>query len=416
MSDVSSPVEQLRSWFDTAVSAADPSRGVVDNLPERPEGRTLVVGAGKASARMARALESAWKPPAEGLVLTRYGYGEPTEHIEIVEASHPVPDEAGEAASRRVLAMASELGEDDLLIALVSGGGSALLTVPAGDITLGDEQAITRALLTSGATIEEMNTVRKHVSLVKGGRLAVAAFPARTVALVVSDVPGDDPAVIASGPTVGETSSPQDALDVLEHYGVDVPASVRSYLKTSEGCPHPDDPKLARSEAILVATPRQSLDAAAAAARRDGVATVILGDALVGEARELAARMAERVLGYHGPRPAVLLSGGEVTVTVRGNGTGGPNAEFALALAIALDGAEGVYALAADTDGVDGGAEVAGAIVTPDTLSRARDAGVDPRATLDTNDAHSFFEAIGDQIVTGPTYTNVNDFRAILIA
>ena len=409
------PEALLRHWFATAVTAADPTRGVVDNLPEHPPGRTLVVGAGKASARMAHALEQAWRGPLEGLVLTRHGYAEPCERIEIVEASHPVPDSTGEATSRRILAMAGELGEDDLLIALVSGGGSALLTVPADGLTLADKQQLTRALLRSGATIDEMNTVRKHLSAIKGGRLAVAAHPARTVALVVSDVPGDDPAVIASGPTVGETSTPADALDVLERYAVDVPDAVRRHLAASPGCPQPGAETLSRSTAVLVATPRQSLEAAAEAALDARVHTVILGDALVGEARDLATRLAERVRNYHGPRPCVLLSGGEVTVTVRGDGIGGPNAEFALALAIALDGAPGVYALAADTDGVDGGAEVAGAVVTPDTLARAAQQGLDPQAALDANDAHTFFAALGDQVITGPTFTNVNDFRAILI-
>lgn len=410
----------LRAMFDDALDAADPLSRVAGFLPGPPPGRTVVVGAGKASARMAAGVDRAWPGDVEGLVVTRYGYAMPAGRIEIAEAAHPVPDAAGERAARRVLALAEGLGEDDLMIALISGGGSSLLAVPADGLTLEDKRSVTAALLRSGATIEQINTVRKHLSAVKGGRLAAAAYPARTVGLLVSDVPGDDPATIASGPTAGEASTPADALAVLDRYDVAVPAKVRAHLLRSPGCPAPTDVRLSRTENTVVAAPQRSLEAAAATARRHGVTPVILGDAIEGEAREVATVMAgiARQVRRHrqpAPPPCVLLSGGETTVTVRGRGTGGRNVEFLLALAVALRGEPGVSALACDTDGVDGAAEVAGAYAGPDTLERARALGLSPRTMLDDNDAHRFFAALGDQIVTGPTLTNVNDFRAVLV-
>jgi len=419
MSEKDSPRALLRAMFDAAVAAADPMAMLARHLPERPRGRTVVVGAGKASARMAEALEAAWDGPLSGVVITRYGHACPTRQIEIVEASHPVPDEAGRRGAERVLEAVQDLTEDDLVIALISGGGSALMTLPAGDITLAEKQAVNKALLACGAAIGEMNVLRKHLSAIKGGRLAAAAHPARLVGLLISDVPGDDPAVIASGPTVGERSTPEDARAIVRRFGLDLPASVTRHLAATAGCPAPGDSRLARTENHVIAAPQLSLEAAAEVARNAGVAPLILGDSLEGEAREVGkvmAGIAQQVLtrGQPLPRPCVLLSGGETTVTLRGKGRGGRNVEFLLALAVALDGRP-VYALAGDTDGVDGAEEIAGAIATPDTLARARAAGLDPRAELADNNAHAFFEALGDQVVTGPTLTNVNDFRAILI-
>ncbi|MEO1601191.1 MAG: glycerate kinase [Pseudomonadota bacterium] len=413
------PAAFLRHLFDTAVAAADPMRVVSAHLPVPPKGRTVVVGAGKASARMAEALEAAWDGPLSGVVLTRYGHARACRQIEILEAAHPVPDEAGRAGAERVLAAVSGLTEDDLVIALISGGGSAIMTLPAGDITLAEKQDVNRALLASGADIGAMNTVRKHLSRAKGGRLAAAAHPARMVSLMISDVPGDDPGVIASGPTVGERSTPADAAAILARFGIEPPASVTAHLASAEGCPAPEDPRLARTENIIIAAPQLSLEAAAEAARAAGVTPLILGDSLEGEAREVGrvlAGMGLQVRRHGQPlaRPCVLLSGGETTVTLRGQGRGGRNVELLLATAIQLDGAP-VWALAGDTDGVDGAEEVAGAIAGPETLSRARALGLDPLAELADNNAHGFFEALGDQVVTGPTLTNVNDFRALYV-
>lgn len=405
--------------FDAAVAAADPMKVVAPHLPPPPRGRTVVVGAGKASARMAEALEAAWSGPLEGLVITRYGHGRPCAQIEIVEAAHPVPDGAGAAAAARVLSLVEGLTEDDLVIALISGGGSALMTLPAGEITLAEKQAVNRALLACGAGIGEMNVVRKHLSRIKGGRLAAAAHPARVVSLMISDVPGDDPAVIASGPTVGESSTPADAAAILARHAIEVPESVGRHLAGATGCPAPGDARLERTANVVVAAPQQSLEAAATIARGAGVTPLILGDSLEGEAAEVGqvmAGIARQVLTHQQPvpRPCVLLSGGETTVTIRGTGRGGRNVEFALALAIALERRQ-VHAIACDTDGVDGAEEIAGAILGPDTLARARAAGLDPLAELANNNAHAFFEELDDQVVTGPTLTNVNDFRAILI-
>ncbi|MHA7888612.1 glycerate kinase type-2 family protein [Roseicyclus sp.] len=398
--------------FDRAVAVADPMQSLAAALPPKPEGRVVVIGAGKASARMAEAVEAEWGP-CEGLVITRYGYGRPCRGIEIVEAAHPVPDMAGVEATRRMLDLLGTVGEGDFVLALISGGGSALLCAPAAGITLDEKQALTQALLASGAPIGTINGIRKEISAVKGGRLAAAAYPARMLALLISDVPGDDPGDIASGPTVGHDGSAGRALAALDKWGVCPPASIKAFLEAGGDPVRPDDPRLARVENVIYAAPAQSLAAAAELARAQGYAVDILGDAIEGEAREVAAEHAALALKASGPR--VILSGGELTVTRRGDGVGGPNAEYALALALALDGAPGIHAIACDTDGVDGAAEVAGAVIGPDTLSRAQAAGADPAQALAINDAHSFFYKIDRQVVPGPTLTNVNDFRAILI-
>ena len=413
------PSAFLRDLFDCAVAVADPMTAVPAALPPKPEGRIVVLGAGKASARMAEAVESEWGP-CEGLVLTRYGYGRPTKGIEIVEAAHPVPDAAGQAATQRLLDLADSLGPDDFVLCLISGGGSALLTAPLGKITLEEKQAVNAALLRSGAPIDQMNVVRKHLSRVKGGQFAKAVFPAQMLCLLISDVPGDDPAAIASGPTVGEPSRAEDAFAVLERWNIDVPASVRDELAAGSAVVPVDAAELATTTNKVIIAPSQSLDAAAESARAAGVTSRMLGDALEGEARELAERQVEMALEIQrglseGEAPVVLLSGGECTVSGRGTGFGGPNAEFALAAALALYGAPGICVLAFDTDGVDGAAEVAGAIVTPDTLTRATSIGLDPEAALEAHDSHGFFGQIQGQVVTGPPLTNVNDFRAILL-
>jgi hydroxypyruvate reductase len=406
------PPDLLRAMFDRAVAVADPMQSLATALPPKPAGRVVVVGAGKASARMAEAVEAAWGP-CDGLVITRYGYGRPCRGIEIVEAAHPVPDAAGVAATRRMLDLLGGLGEGDFVLALISGGGSALLCAPADGITLAEKQALTQALLASGAPIGEINGIRKEISAVKGGRLAAAAYPARMLALMISDVPGDDPGDIASGPTVGHRGDAARALTALDRWGVVPPASIAGFLAAGGDPVLPDDPRLGRVDNVIYAAPAQSLAAAAALAEAQGYAVDILGDAIEGEAREVAAAHAALARKAKGPR--VILSGGELTVTRRGDGIGGPNAEYALALAIALDGAPGLHAIACDTDGVDGAAEVAGAVIGPDTLARATAAGVDARAALGVNDAHTFFHKIEAQVVPGPTLTNVNDFRAILI-
>lgn len=408
----------LRRMFDAAVAVADPTRIVPRHLPAPPRGRTIVVGAGKASAAMARAFERAWPGALSGLVVTRYGHAVACQQIEIVEASHPVPDAAGEQAARRMLHLVSGLTADDLVVALISGGGSALLALPAAGLTLADKQAVNRALLACGATIGEMNCVRKHLSGIKGGRLAAAAHPAGVVSLLISDVPGDDPAVIASGPTVADPTTFADAAAILGKFGISAPEAVAAHLRAArDETPKPGDDRLARSEAHVIAAPMASLEAAAAVARVHGVTPVILGDAIEGEARKVAQEMAATALQASADgKPCVLLSGGETTVTVQGRGRGGRNVEFLLALAIAVNGAPGLWALAADTDGIDGIGDAAGAIITPDTMARARAMGIDAAALLDDNDGHGFFEALSDGVVTGPTLTNVNDFRAILVA
>ncbi len=411
----------LRSMFDAAVAAALPDTCVPRFLPERPKGRTLVVGAGKASAAMAKAMEDHWRGPLEGLVVTRYGHGAPTRHIRIVEASHPVPDAAGTQAAADILRSVQGLTEDDLVVALISGGASALLSLPADGITGEEKRAVNRVLLASGVPIHEMNCVRKHISAIKGGRLAAAAFPARLVNLIISDVPGDDVSAVGSGPTVADPTTFEDARTVIAKHGVALPDAVRRHLETGENeTPKPGDKRLSRVTTHLIASPQQSLEAAAEVARQHGVTPLILGDALEGEAREVGfvlAGMAKqsRHFGQPAKPPCVLISGGETTVTVKGNGAGGRNVEFLLALALKLDGMSDVFAIAADTDGIDGAREVAGAMIAPGTLQRARAAGLDSWATLANNDAHSYFQELGDQVVTGPTRTNVNDFRAILV-
>jgi hydroxypyruvate reductase len=411
----------LRELFDAALAAARPATCLapyIDKL-QPPKGRTVVIGAGKASAAMARAVEDRWPHPLSGLVVTRYGYGETCKRIEIVEAAHPVPDEKGRAAAGRILETVKGLSADDLVLCLISGGASALLALPAPGLTLADKQAVNRALLRSGANIGEMNTVRKHLSAIKGGRLAIAAQPARVLSWLISDVPNDDPGVIGSGPTVPDATTFADALAVLAKYRIEPPPAVHAHLEAGaagkiEETPKPGDPRLARVETVLVATPRRSLEAAAVVAKQHGLDVVMLGDNLEGEARTLGAEHATLARGI--TRPTVILSGGETTVTVRGNGRGGRNVEYLLAEAIATNGAPGIWGLAADTDGVDGAEEIAGAVFTPDSLMRARAKGRDPKAMLDDNDGHTFFELLGDSLVTGPTRTNVNDFRATLIA
>ncbi|WP_376093285.1 glycerate kinase [Roseomonas sp. CCTCC AB2023176] len=414
----------LRRLFDAAVASADPRVVLARHLPEKPRGRVVVVGAGKSAAVMAAAVEAAWpEVPLTGLVVTRYGHGHPTARIEVVEASHPVPDAAGEAAARRNLDLVQGLTEDDLVLALISGGGSALMALAAPGLTLADKQAVNRALLACGATIGEMNCVRRHLSAVKGGRLAAAAHPARVVTLAISDVPGDDPAVIASGPTVPDPTTFADARAIIARYAIALPDAVRAHLDRAEAeTPKPGDQRLARSEYRLIATPRMALEAAAAAARQEGLTPLILGDALEGEAREVGTVLAgiARSVAAHGlplAAPAVLLSGGETTVTLgSAKGAGGRCGECLLGTAVALAGHPGIWALMGDTDGIDGSEDNAGAIAAPDTLARSAAAGVDPRMALATHRSHDVFSAVGDLVVTGPTLTNVNDFRAILIA
>jgi len=416
------PTQLLRQMFDAAVARAMPDKCVPPFLPKPPKGRTIVVGAGKASASMAKAVEDHWRGgELSGLIVTRYGHRVACRNIEIVEAAHPVPDLAGREAAERILNMVQGLTRDDLVLCLISGGGSALLTLPAPGLTLQDKQAINRALLKSGANIAEMNCVRKHLSAIKGGRLAAACYPAQVVTLTISDVPGDDPAVIASGPTVPDRTTFADALAILEKYGIREPVAAVHHLRTArDETPKPGDERLVGAQTHLIAAPQESLEAAAALARSNCFTPLILGDSLEGEARDVAlvhAGIARQVRKHGQPctAPCVLLSGGETTVTVRGHGRGGRNVEFLLALAVALDGEPGMYAMAGDTDGVDGTEDNAGALLTPDSLARARARNLDAKHFLADNDGYSFFSAIGDLIITGPTLTNVNDFRAILI-
>jgi glycerate 2-kinase len=433
--DYAAARELLRALFDAALAAADPARAIPPHLPPPVRGRTVVVGAGKASAAMARAFETAWPAdkqsgPLDGLVVTRRGHAVPCERITIVEASHPVPDRAGEQAACDILDLARGLGPDDQLVCLMSGGGSALLALPAPGLTLADKQAVTRALLRSGATIGEINTVRKHLSAIKGGRLAAAAAPARVVTLAISDVPGDDPAVIGSGPTVPDPTSFADARGVLAKYGIDEPEAVIAHLTAAaDETPKPADPVFANTRYELIASPQQALTAAAEAALARHVAPIVLSDRIEGEARDIAAMHAAiavqlragqfRVGGGIVTPPAVLLSGGETTVTVQGNGRGGRNSEFLLALTAALakdpGGPERIAALACDTDGIDGTEDNAGAIVYPNTIARAAAGGIAIKEAMAANDAYGFFAALGDLVMTGPTLTNVNDFRAILV-
>jgi hydroxypyruvate reductase len=415
------PQALLRRMFAAAVAAAQPALCVPPHLPAPPRGRLVVIGAGKASAAMARAVEDHWPGPLSGLVVTRYGHAVPCERIAILEAAHPVPDAAGEAAARRMLAQVTGLTAEDLVLCLISGGGSALLPLALPGITLADLQAIHRSLLASGASIAEMNCVRRHLSAIQGGRLARACAPARVVNLLLSDVPGDDPVDIASGPTVPDPSTCADALAVVRRYGIAVPPAAFELLASGAGeTAKAGDADLPPIETHFVCTPQMALEAAATVAREAGWQAHILGDAIEGESRDVAkvhAGIALQVARRGQPlaTPCVLLSGGETTVTLRGQGRGGRNVEFLLALALALDGEPGIHALAGDTDGVDGQEEIAGATLSPDTLARARALGMNARDRLDDNDGHGFFGALGDALVTGPTLTNVNDFRAILI-
>lgn len=415
------PKQFLTSIFRAAVAAADPELTIRKHLPARPKGRTIVIGAGKGAAQMAAAFERAWDGPLEGLVVTRYGYGAPCERIEVLEAAHPVPDAAGLLASRRLLDRVSGLTEDDLVVALVSGGGSALLPSPPAGLGLADEIAVNQALLASGAPISAMNTVRKHVSLIKGGRLAAAAFPACVVSLVVSDIPGDNPALVASGPTVPDATSRDDALRVVETYAMRLPAAVMAHLASpAADAPRPEDPRFSRNEVHVIASAAVSLEAAALEARRRGIEAVILSDSIEGEARDVGsvhAALAREVALRDRPfrKPVLILSGGETTVTLRAKGKGGRNSEFLLSFAIGIDGVAGIRALAADTDGIDGSEDNAGAFADGTTVARMRTAGTDAKAMLAGNDAWTAFHSVGDLFVPGPTGTNVNDLRAILV-
>ncbi len=414
--------DTLLQLMDAALKAADPAVQIPRNLPTKPKGKTIVIGAGKASANMAQAFEKAWDGDISGLVVTRYGHAVPCEKIEIVEASHPVPDAAGQKAAQRILDIVKSAGPDDLVVCMISGGGSALLALPGPGLTLEDKQAISKALLHSGATISEMNCVRKHLSAIKGGRLAAACAPARMVTYLVSDVPGDDPAIIASGPTVADPTTGQDVLDIIRRYRIEIPLAATELLNNDiHETVKPGNKCFDGHEVIMLSRPQDSLEAAAKIARDLGINPVILGDAIEGEAREVAivhAGIAHQVANHGQPaaRPCVLLSGGETTVTVRAKGgRGGRNSEFLLSLLIQFRDHEGFSALAIDTDGIDGSEDNAGAIIDPTSWQKAISAGIDLREYLANNDAYSAFAKIDDLLITGPTLTNVNDFRAILI-
>lgn len=422
MMPIDNPKQFLLDLYSSAISAVSAEKCLPQYLPKpAPGGRTIVIGAGKGAAAMAKAVEDHWEGDLSGLVVTRYEHGLPCKHIEVVEASHPVPDAAGRDAAKRMLEMVRGLTEKDLVICLISGGGSALLALPAKNITLEEKQQINRKLLRSGASISEMNCVRKHLSDIKGGRLALACAPAKVVTLLISDIPGDDPGIIASGPTLPDPTTCEDALAILKKYQIDVPANVVKHLESGEGeTPKPGDPRFARNESHIIATAQEALEAAAEMARAQGITPYILSDRIEGESRDIAlmhAAMAKQVIDRNQPfeKPCVIISGGETTVTVKGNGRGGRNAEFLLSLSIALDKEPGVYAIACDTDGIDGSEDNAGAVYAPDSVARAEEKGIRPRKLLENNDGYGFFDALGDLIVTGPSRTNVNDFRAILI-
>jgi len=419
------PRELLLGLFHAMVEAANPARLLPSRLPDPPRGRTLVIGAGKAAAAMAKTVEEQWAAALSGLVVTRYGHGLPCERVEVVEAGHPFPDAVGADAAARMLDLVRGLSAGDLVLALFSGGGSALLTLPAPGLPITDLQEVNRQLLLSGATIGDINCVRKHLSAIAGGRLGAACYPASVITFLISDVPGDDPAVIASGPTVADPTTFAHARAVADHHRLRLPETVRRHLEeAADETPKPGDPRLANGETVMLATPGEALEAAAARARAAGLEPIVLGADLQGESRRLATTHAElirttpRRRGTGSP-PAVLLSGGETTVTVGGEGRGGRNTEYLLALGLALEtagAAQGVFALAADTDGIDGTEDNAGAFLSPDSLRRATAAGLDPRSFLDANDSHGFFRKLDDLLVTGPTRTNVNDFRAALLS
>lgn len=417
-----SAIRLLKAMFEAAVASAQPEIRVPQFLPAAtPKGQLIVIGAGKASAAMAKAVETHWPGDLSGMVVTRYGYEEPCQRIEILSAAHPVPDEAGHKAAQKILDCVSDLTPDDLVLCLISGGASALLALPAEGLTLEDKQRINKDLLRSGATIREMNCVRRHLSGIKGGRLAAACYPAQVINLLISDVPGDDPADIGSGPTVGDVTTCADALTIIDRYRISIPDAIRERLLDGGlESVKPGDQRLSRVTTHMIATPYLSLQAAADISLRAGIATYILGDAIEGEAKDVGtsfAGLTRQIAAHNAPfqKPCILLSGGETTVTVKGRGKGGRNVEFLLALGSALQGVPGVYALAADTDGVDGLEEIAGAVWTPDTLNRAWSLNLSAREALDNNDAHSFFLKLDQSLITGPTKTNVNDFRAILI-
>ncbi|SHK72795.1 glycerate kinase type-2 family protein [Halomonas caseinilytica] len=418
--------DTMRHWLtrlgETAVAAVHPDSLLPDRLPTPPAGRTLVVGAGKAAAAMAAALERAWQvrypdAPLEGLVVTRYGHGAECRDIEVLEASHPMPDDLSERAARRMLESVEGLGEDDLVIALISGGGSALMTLPAPGVGLDEKQALNKALLRCGAPIREINTVRRHLSAIKGGRLAAAAHPARVLTWLISDVPGDEASLIASGPTLPDATTPADALAILERHGIEISPGVRRHLESRGEAPRAGDDAFSRDESEILARARDALDAARTAAEAEGIDVRLLGDDLEGEARELGRAQGRMALAAQDglSRPLLILSGGETSVTVRGDGRGGRNVEYLLGLFSTLKGAAGIHALAIDTDGIDGSEDNAGAIFGPSCWERMRELGLDPDDYLSRNDAYTFFDALDDLIVTGPTRTNVNDFRAILV-
>ena len=405
------PVRFLEKLFEIGIGASQPKVCLPPYLPNQPKGRSIIIGAGKASAAMAEVVEHHWSAPIQGLVITRYGFRKPCKYVEVLEASHPIPDQAGLLAAKRMMGYLQNLNNDDLVLSLISGGGSALLTLPAGDIKLADKQAVNEMLLKCGAPISEINTVRKHLSAVKGGRLGQSCMPARLHTLIISDVPGDDPSLVASGPTIPDTSNVSDALAILEKYDLRIPSSVLEHLKG----------KVEEKEVVsffgthsIIASSKTSLEAAKSHARNHGIEVTVLGDAIEGESRIVGQNVAQLVLREN-KKQHVYLSGGETTVTVNGRGRGGPNTEFLLGLALELDGAKNVYALACDTDGIDGSEDNAGAIVKPDTLHRAHRSGFDAKTYLENNDVYTFFEGLGDLVITGPTYTNVNDFRAILV-
>lgn len=419
---LTNPRQFLLDLYSSAVAAVSAEKCLPDYLPQpSPNGRTLVIGAGKGAAAMAKAVEDRWQGDISGLVVTRYGHGADCKRIEVVEAAHPVPDEAGRRAAGRMLEMVRGLTENDLVLCLISGGGSSLLALPAEGITLEQKQALNKALLKSGAAIGEMNCVRKHLSAIKGGRLALACAPARVVTLLISDVPGDDPGIIASGPTLPDPTTCADALAILRKYGIDVPDNIKQHLESGVGeTPKPGDARFAHNAHHVIANAQDALEAAAQTARAAGITPYILSDDLEGEARDVGqvhAAIAKQIARRDQPfnKPCVLISGGETTVTVRGKGRGGRNAEFLLSLAIALDGCAGVHAIACDTDGIDGSEDNSGALYGPDSITRAMELGLRPRAMLDNNDGYGFFSALGELVITGPTRTNVNDFRAVLI-
>lgn len=414
--------ELLRQLFDTAVTAAMPQHRIKAYLPPKPKGKLVVVGMGKSAAAMAKAVEDAWETDLEGLVITRYGHHVATRSIEVVEAGHPVPDRKGADAAQRILDRVAALTADDLVLCLISGGGTALLTLPPPELTLADLADISVQLLKAGADIAEMNTVRKSLSGSSGGRLAATAYPAQVVSLIISDVPGDDLTAIASGPTVGDWATAADALNIIQKYGVNISPKIGEYLERDPNpIVKPDDARLQRTQNILIATPQQSLEAAAQVAQDHGYTPLILGDSIEGEAKEVGivhGGIAQQVRRHHQPvaPPCVILSGGETTVTVKGEaGRGGRNGEFLLSLSLALAGLSGVYAIACDTDGIDGSEDNAGALITPDMLNRAKKQGMQASQFLAAHDSYRFFEELGALVMTGPTLTNVNDFRAILI-